>query len=130
MNGLSWFLYFAEVLPNLSNVIWSIGAYGGVTLYLFSLAWWVVVHENPDAEEKATRDSTKFLKFVSYKLSPAIVFLIVISVLIPSKETIYLIAGSEASEYAVTSEYGQEVLGDIKDIIKAQLNNLKDSDSE
>jgi hypothetical protein len=45
--------------------------------------------------------------------------------LIPSKETIYLVAGSEAAETVVTSETGQEVMSDLKEILKIQLDNLK-----
>ena len=52
-------------------------------------------------------------------------FFVFLSAIIPSKETIYLIAGSESAEFVVTSEEGKEILSDIKDVIRAQLVQLK-----
>ena len=50
---------------------------------------------------------------------------ITMATLTPSKETIYLIAGSEAGEAVVTSAEGQEIINDIRLIIKGQLNKLE-----
>lgn len=41
---------------------------------------------------------------------------------VPSKNTFYLIAGSEAGEAVITSPEGEEIIRDIKKIIKQQIN--------
>ena len=123
MNGLSWFLYFADVLPTAS--VWL-----GILFIPTSFVGVILVICLPifsTSENEVDVRTGKAMKPFAIWLPILAVVCLVISILIPSKETIYLIAGSEASEYAVTSEYGQEVLGDIKDIIKAHLNNLKET---
>lgn len=109
MNGLSWFLYLADVVPNVgqASVIYLIfgGLMGG-----FVLAFMRIELE----------------KEIPIKTFIASLFLaLIISVLVPSKDTIYLIAGSEAGEYVVTSPEGQEIINDIKAIIKSQIEELK-----
>lgn len=106
MNNLSWFLYLAEVIPNI-----------GVLLYMmafsFMVIWgiWALVANDFCW---ANKPPSKVLVWI-------IPLMIVIAVLIPSKNTIYLIAGSEAGEHVVTSPEGQEIIDDIKTIIKSQI---------
>jgi hypothetical protein len=50
-----------------------------------------------------------------------------IGLLVPTKETIYLIAASEAGETVVESKEGQKVLNDIQEIINLQLQRLKET---
>lgn len=115
MNSLSWLIYLASVLPNVAGVcvflsIFGIGAY---------VAWLIVVscHNDSLSETKWEYPSLKNL----FWFLP----LILLATLLPDKETIYLIAASEASEAVVTSEYGKELLVDIQEVIEGQLNNLK-----
>ena len=121
MNDLSWFLYLADVLPNLASSLGltsAVLAIGGG----FGLIWWYI-------GSFVDKDVVPVPKPLFAVWFPAALIALACS-LVPSKETIYLIAGSEAGEAVVTSEQGQEVLSDIQEIIKAQLNNLKDSGSE
>lgn len=116
MNNLSWFLYFAEVIPSLGHAAMLIFIIvllvGGVILFVWTMEWY-------------TDDAPK--PWFGVYLTTLVVCLLV-SVLTPSEETIYLIAGSEAGEAVVTSPEGQEILNDIHTIIKQQLNNLKESE--
>lgn len=127
MNNLSWFLYLAEVLPNMATLLTIAGWIGGILLFTAAGVRYIAAHDNSRTPKEIRLPASNFLKFVCYKVIPVFIFLVFIGTLIPSKETIYLIAGSEASEYVVTSEYGQEVLGDIKSIIKAQLEGMKET---
>lgn len=117
MNNLSWFLYFADVIPNLAGVFWFFGL-----AILFGWFIRLAVIEATDypfqgvVEKKASAD---------YHLLFSVAFFLVVANLIPSKETIYLIAGSEAGEAVVTSEEGKEIVSDIHQVIKHQLNQLK-----
>jgi len=119
MNDLSWFLYMADVLPNLAvslGFISTLLAIGGG----FGLVWWYI----GSFVDKDVIPVPKPLFAVWFSMA----FIALACGFIPSKETIYLIAGSEAGEAVVTSEQGQEVLSDIQEIIKHQLDSLKKSD--
>lgn len=71
-------------------------------------------------------DAEAFVKIPLINLSPLIFFLAsAVAILLPSKESMYLIAGSEAGEMVVTSEAGKEMLNDIQAVIKGQLEALK-----
>lgn len=125
MNSLSWFIYAADVLPNFS---W-MGGVCFITLILFTLVTVIVsgscADEGPDLEKFAASFRGSYLK-----IAPFLIVLTLFSFLIPSKETIYLIAGSEAGETVVTSEAGQEMLNDIHSVIKHQLSTLKGETGE
>lgn len=120
MNDLSWFLYLADVLPGAAGSLGSIGFgvsfLGGVGLLIWKFAYEV----DKDAIEDAVDVPKGFWWAWSFFF-----FLFVITHFVPSKETIYLIAGSEAGEAVVTSETGQEILNDIQQVIKHQLKELK-----
>jgi len=62
--------------------------------------------------------ATKFVPWVFLVTST-------LAAIIPSKDTIYLVAGSEAGEAVVTSQEGKEILNDIKEVIRYQLGELK-----
>lgn len=120
MNDLSWFLYLADVLPNTANSLGAAGfvvsVFGGVGL----VAWKGIFEIHKDGYYDLV-DVPKGFWWAWW----VFFFLFVISHFIPSKETIYLIAGSEAGEAVATSETGQEILNDIQQVIKHQLKTLK-----
>jgi len=117
MNELSWFLYLAEILPR-------IGSFTGIMgLLLFGVAFILP----PKGVKLFSRDHEALFTGLDRLVVPfcAWLLLLLLAFLTPSKETIYLIAGSEAGEAVVTSPEGQEILNDIKQIIRGQLNSLK-----
>lgn len=128
MNTLSILIYLAEVIPNLVSfsVVGSIMYVIGIHLYeMFRQMWAGDVYSfTPKAirakKEKAQGDGFKFHK-------KATIFAVVtcaIATLVPSRDTIHLIAGSEAAEYAVNTEYGKEIFKDIQDAIKFQIGKV------
>ncbi|MBL4795774.1 MAG: hypothetical protein JKY50_00010 [Oleispira sp.] len=109
MNSLSWFLYLADMLPALGLTCGLLAGFGAV-VYPITIMWL-----NDFGRERG--DYT-----VNFKVMASVIaLLMVVAVIIPSKSTIYLIAGSEAGEAVVTSVEGQEILNDIKTIIKQQI---------
>lgn len=114
MNSLSWFLYLADVVPMLGFAIGQI-AIGAAVLGVFGFGFWFVIAAD---EKDAPKPPLK--RFIA-----VVVIMGIIGALTPSKQTIYLIAGSEAGEYVVTSPEGQEIINDIKAIIKSQIEELK-----
>ncbi len=114
MNSLSWFLYLADIIPMLGFIIGQavivVIVLGGI-----GMAFWFF----------ATLDDDDFPKPPFKRFFAVVIVMGLIGVLTPSKQTIYLIAGSEAGEYVVTSPEGQEIINDIKAIIKSQIEELK-----
>jgi hypothetical protein len=114
MNNLSWLLYFAEVAGKLGSIaglitlLMAVGLAGVIFWYAMSL----------DEDLRVPKPPVKSYLTV-------FVITLLISIVTPTKETIYLIAGSEAGEAVVTSESGQEILNDIRQVIKYQLEGLK-----
>jgi hypothetical protein len=55
------------------------------------------------------------------------IFLLVLMTdrLIPSRDTIYLIAGSEVGEIVVNSPEAREILNNVKTVIKQQIKEVK-----
>jgi len=119
VNNLSWLIYIAEVVPNLGSFCVFLAVVSGCLVVLIMV---VTVLTIVDEDETAR----KFLKIKPIKFVP-IFFLFVStgSILTPSKEALYLIAASEAGEVAVTSPEGQEILNDLQQVLKAQLEALK-----
>jgi len=113
MNGLSWFLYLADTLPKIGEGALLIGVLICIIGGVFLAAWAVAF---------LSEDTKAPPPWRPYIISMAILFFV--AVLIPSKETIYLIAGSQAGEYVVNTPEAQEILNDIHAVIRAQLEEL------
>lgn len=112
MNNLSWFLYLAEVFPRLS----ALGFVLGLVTCLLMLCF---------IDPMFTEGSKKAGKPILTGLLLTFVFSVTLAVFIPSKDTIYLIAASEAGEMVVKTPEAQEVLSDLKEILNVQLEKLK-----
>ena len=114
MNDLSWFLYLAEVIPNVGAAagiyIFVVGTFGSIGIVI----WFVLSNIEDEIQTPPIKIHIIMLALV-----------VLVAIIIPSKETIYLIAGSEAGEAVVTSPEGQEIINDIRLIIKGQLSELK-----
>lgn len=118
MNDLSWFLYFADILPNVGTAL---GLIGGLGLLAYAVITGIVAGHRDCSYGKYESN----FHGVWWPI-PVLVVIMTLSAFVPSKETIYLIAGSEAGEAVVTSPQGQEILNDVQEVIRAQLNNLKE----
>jgi len=118
VNDLSWFLYLADVVDSAHSKI----AFMIITIFLSSIAWAMIGSIERDAEN---REPLQLLQKKAPLLIGTVILLLALNVALPSKETIYLIAGSEAGEYVVTSPEGQEIINDIRAILKSQIEELE-----
>lgn len=115
MNSLSWFLYLAEVTDSLKGF----SIFSSIMSGLAFVFWFgAKVLSGNDRDAMQLVQATWFVPWV---FSIATLF----AILTPSKGTLYLIAGAEAGEMVVTSEAGQEILNDIKEVIQFQLSEMK-----
>ena len=124
MNSLSWFLYLAEVLPNLAGTIVALSGILVVAITIVSLFRTIAVVDSGMTLTPRKAEYKLIWGFWGKTVIPLLLLGTLMN-LIPSRETIYLIAGSEAGEAVVTSQEGQEILNDIKEVIRYQLGELK-----
>ena len=117
MNSLSWFLYLADVIGNVRGLLILFSTIFGAGTFVWLFAKGCVAAD----DDKSAKKFAHFMRFAPWIFVSA-TFL---AAIIPSRDTIYLIAGSEAGEAVVTSEAGQEILNDIKEVIQFQLSELK-----
>lgn len=117
MNSLSLLLYVADIVGNLQGLF----AILTIVSTFLSIAGWIATLLGDDGYNKQE-------KLLGEKLSNSWKFALTFACLLavfPQKETIYLIAGSEAGEAVVNSQEGKEILSNINEVIKHQLNQLK-----
>lgn len=118
MNGLSWLLYFADVLPNASSAAMFFGVVSTAVFAVVTLI--TLLTDKGDTSDGWEAFSPK-LKTWSGWMAAA---LITVSIMIPTKDTFYLIAASEGAEVVVTSDAAKEMMGDVQTIISLQLKNM------
>ena len=131
MNKLSLVIYLADTLPRFASVLLTCGIITIAVIAAITLTRMISKSEHTDSYTKryhkdmyeyyTNLDVTYYVKYIWIG-----VFLLLVSALVPSKETFYLIAGSEAGEYVVQSEEGREIIEDIQEVIKLQLNRMKE----
>lgn len=117
MNSLSWLLYLADIIGNFQNLLIGFSFAFGVC----TIAWLFAKVIGETYDDDSARSFANTMKW-----SPVSFFLVsVLATVLPSKEALYLIAGSEAGEAVVNSQEGKEILSNISEVIKHQLNQLK-----
>jgi hypothetical protein len=111
MNSLSWLIYLSDVLPNVAATAGGFAIFLGLTLagLLFFNIVWNLDHFFTNLEK------TEFPINVPWKsLISLFVFLVTISTVTPSRNTILLIAASEYGEKVIKSEVGGQALRILK----------------
>lgn len=116
MNDLSWFLYFVDVSQRVMPLV----VVSGIVLALIGLlippkgvAPFSYEHEFPFQGVGRLKGA-----FIGWFI------VLIFAVMIPSEDTLYMMAASEGGEAVVTSPQGKEVLDKINTIINNQLDEL------
>jgi uncharacterized membrane protein len=118
MNSLSWFLYLADVISNLQDVLTLMA----IIFAIASIFWTICRVVGDDKYNSTERELAKTFWFVPWLF----IFSLTFAALIPSTNTIYLIAASEAGEMVVNTPEAKEVMSDLKEILNIQLDKLKE----
>ena len=124
MNSLSLLLYFIDVLYSL-NVVMVIGALAIIIYTLGRFAYWASMTEwSSDTPEQ--KESKRNFKVITTKwLIGLPVVLLLIASLIPTKETMYMIAASEVGGYVANTKEAKEILQEVTNTIKSELKGLQ-----
>lgn len=116
MNNLSWLIYIADRVGTIAYVA---GFLSVVLIIGMFFAFMYVQYMR--SEGKPNHPYTIMWAILSLQ-----VLLMLVFVFTPSKTAIYYIAASEAAATVVQSEAAQELLGDVQEVIRNQLKNLKE----
>lgn len=117
MNTLSIIIYLASVLPSLKFVSVTFLLASLVTVLVLTLA----IHDPVFTDEK--KEDLSRMRRGFFK---AFLTLTLLAVILPNKETVYMIAASEMGETVITSEEGKETFNLLKENVDQYLrDNLK-----
>lgn len=133
MNGLSWFLYLADISGGIQSLLVAVAFFtliGCVVLVVVGSVFRDRSYRGYEDIEARVINGKKLQKRASLLLIPA--FMVALfSVSIPSKETFYLIGASQIGEKVIALKEAQEFGGDVgdlaKDTIKLLRNKIKSS---
>ena len=120
MNSLSVLIYIASIISGVQALLVVVGL---TLVALYVIIRLSIATSNDSANYIYSGKKVKPYPPVYQGLALPII-LFTLAILIPSKETIYLIAGSEAGEYVVNTPEAKEIMTDIHTIIKGQLKEM------
>lgn len=134
MNTLSWFLYFADIASKVSILFAAVAGAGA----LFCVISFFVMktqanealiksrHYKMDTSfQEEYQDYSRWANQYAIGFS-VLVFLLVVSFLVPSKDTIYMIAASEMGEHVAMSSEALEIGQELKAAVLHQLKLLQE----
>ncbi len=129
MNNLSLFLYLADVIYQVGGLLTAVCVFVPIGYLAYRLAckiWADNSHHSRRDEIRALAEAEILRPFITtYKpFIFAFVGIFLLS-LVPSKETFYLIAASEAGEMVVKTPEAQEIMSSLREILNVQLEELK-----
>jgi hypothetical protein len=121
MNSLSWFIYLAEVSNGFCNFLVFFAVMSFVLLAMCGLIRGVG-SPTREFENFTKEEKEKLSKFTKYSFLCGVVCIIV-SIFIPSKNTLMLIAASEYGQKFVESKTAQEIIDPSTQLLKEWINN-------
>jgi hypothetical protein len=129
MNTLSILLYLTEVLYSFCTVVVfaMVLGWAGYALHtLISKLWALDIFscESEEVKEKKMKIQARSV-FPEAKWFWVTGILIFFLTLVPSRDTFYMILASEAGETVVNTPEAKEMMKDVREIIDAQLEKLK-----
>jgi hypothetical protein len=121
MNSLSWLLYMADVLPSLAGFVVFVGSLAGIA----SAFAWVIGGINAkeiDHDGELRFPGAVWVRDSGPRMLATSIFVIVLGLLVPTTNTFYMIAGSQAGQVVVESEEAQELFDRMERLIDQQLD--------
>lgn len=109
MNLLTIFLYLADIFGNLQGVLIMFALIGGAVIAIAVVMGAINASESRGEEREVHKAFAKKAATWSW----AVLVLAILSAIIPSKDTMYLMAGSEVGEMVVTSDAAKEVVNKV-----------------
>lgn len=135
MNTLSWLLYLSEVVGRIGNATSAVAVFGGIAGVFLFVVGRIIPWTDWSWDNEETKKSKREAREKAGNVGRSLIFIAVVCLMIaavtPSKQTIYLIAASEAGEVVVKSDEAKEIMSGLRDIIKDQMSkNLPKTTAE
>lgn len=120
MNNLSWMIYAVDVINNLNILMGIVSVLGGILFLALSFAY-AVNSEGSDTEKQRTtlKAIAKWLKVDGAVVSVTVI----LCVIVPSKETMLLIAASEVGERVLSNEKVTSIIDPSVQYLQAWIKN-------
>ena len=123
-----WFLAFFMFIKGniLSKILYGLEFYGNFTNILVATSVMMMLYilgaslvSCCCADEYSNKTVTEYLDFLKVpKISWTFLFLVMVTLPLPSKNTVYLLLGSEISEEVANTDIGKDIIGHVKEIIR------------
>lgn len=127
MNTLSWLLYLGEISGSLSSFFgWISAPIFVLTGFCLFMGMYHMMEAEPDSRDYQL---AKTVRDVGLKIfMPMFFAFAIISTILPSKETVYLIAASEAGQEVITSPTGKKALEAVNRYLDSVNPDRKDDE--
>lgn len=120
MNNLSWFIYLTQVVDEARSTFGGVNAFiviaGSITFFVCLMARFI---------EDETYPLKIWLRIARWS-APVLVLSIIAYTVIPSRQTMLLIAGSEMGERIVKSDAVKDIVNPGADLLKAWIKDETD----
>lgn len=124
MNSLTWYIYLAEVFP---NIVFSF-VFAAIASVAY-IAMWAACNEDKYFEEKKeqvafwNKQKATFRQIIMCITIPCCILFAITHIFLPGKKTMYLMAASELGEEVVLSEEATEIKNLLKEYLKKSLKD-------
>ena len=131
MNNISWYIYLADVLNNLGHTLSGLMCFLGSVLGGFTVLTLLSFCNPPRKDRYGEKEGEAFynLRYTFKKcmiISFSLLLLVIVSnIIVPSRNTLLMIAGSQITQQVVTTQQGQEVLTHLSALINKKLSDME-----
>ena len=126
MNSLTIIIYLIEVIDNLNTATHVVSMLSIIMGVAFGIAYLISAGADPNCRYDK---NGVVVHQITGKWAPRLFALAavctVLGVFTPSRETMYMMAGSEVTEVVVNTPEAQAIIQDIQEVLRSQLKALK-----
>lgn len=123
MNGLSWFIYLSNIVNTISSWASVLSVFIGIIYFIFMVVMSCLLIEptarRNDKDLKDIIEIKTFRSSISWLVMPILVVCIPLALLVPDRQTMLLIAGSEMGQRVVQSEQVKGIVDPGLDLVKS-----------
>lgn len=118
LNGLSWLVYLIGVVDSVGFVL-GLFAFISVISFLFFMVIYVLARViDPEEWKGEVPFSQELVRGTAVKMIGLSLFIILLDVALPTRQTMILVAGSEIGERVVKSEQVKGIIDPATDLLK------------
>lgn len=103
MNQLSWLIYFADVANSVSGWFSFFGWVASI-IVIIAIIVFIAASSDHNAEANEAAEVSRACGKIIWAFGPFAAIIVLLTIFVPSKETVYAIAASEVGEEVVQSQ--------------------------